>query len=252
MGQSKYNLLSINSYLISLLLLIQSLFYYLVTDHILYHVGHSLVFVVIVLFFFTGYFFRISSSGEFLNLVFYPVLFASLVLKVLWTGGVYSPFLLWIFLLTFSYLFIDKKKFSRALILISFLLSNFSLLYFVKLNQMNFAHGLFKLTTLNYLLIYTVPFFYLFIFIYKLYSFEKRQDSFNRLDLSKDSLETILKSYIENEVNLFFVADKRLKVKVYTKKLDHQFEDIMVLFGYKLENYTQNEKSIDFIFFKVD
>lgn len=249
MGHLKYKILTFNSYFLSLLLLVQCLFYYLITEHDLYHIGQSSILIIVFFIFLSGYLFNLTKSGSYFIYLMFPLLILTLVLKILWSGGIYSPFMPWLYLCSITFLFFEKKRFFKVLVFVCFVASHFSLLYFIKLNQMNFAHSLFKLTTINYLLCYLIPFLYLAIYFFINSISHKNLSFLQSLGTNWEEIPNVIKSVFNIKVSIEKLGNNRIKlISHHSEIFNDSIHEFMELIHFHLENHYENAEKLEFIY----
>ena len=249
MGHLHHKLISIQSFIISFLLFIQMFLFYFMTDHKLYHIGHSFLIIMSLAFFLMGYFYKITQLKEWLFMLLLPLLYGSIVLKALWTGGLYSPFLLWVFILPFQVSYWAYAKFFKFFAAFLLMLSVGSLLYFIKLDQMNFAHTIFNLSSMNYIILYLIPFCSLsFFFIYDALKFNQYYQFQKSFSLPRNKLVHYIKLLFDIDVSIESLSDNKFKL---SGPLDRSMGDLVYHLNeldYSLENHYEGSEKVEMIF----
>tara|TARA_B100001971_G_scaffold111191_1_gene102122 strand:- start:65515 stop:66273 length:759 start_codon:yes stop_codon:yes gene_type:complete len=247
-----FKLISIHCFLISFLTLIQAFLFYYIQGHSFNHIGHASILVIGFVFFLLGYFYHTSKVKEWLVFLFLPILFAALTLKVLWTGGLYSPFLPWLFLITFQTLYWVESRFFKVITPLFLVLSLASLLYFIKLEQMNFAHLIFKLTPINYFMLYLIPFCSLsFFFIADAINFHQFYEFNRTYHLDHVQLTAYAKLFFKMELETEVLDEKLFKLKVLGGKFDQDFMYHLNQLGYQLDSHFLGDEYAEILIRKI-
>lgn len=212
------------------------------------HIGHGALVVIALIAFLMGYFYKISKIKEWLFIGFLPILFCALILKVLWTGGLYSPFLLWPFLLTFQTLYWARSRFSKFFIPFVLFVSVASLFYYIQLNQMNFAHMIFKLSAMNYMVLYVIPFLSLSLFfivdLINLNQYYLFQSSFS-IELEK--LSEYLKLMFDLEAKIEVLSNSKCRMTMAKVQFNQNIHTHLAQLQYTVESHFEDEETISLI-----
>jgi hypothetical protein len=227
---------------------VQSIFYYIVQRHDLFHIGHGLILVSIFLFFFYG---LVSvHSKQFNNFLYLllPLCLFTIVLKVLWTGGYFSSFLIWIVLIPFTLNLIFRSRFFIFFSILNIFCALGSLLYFIQLEQFKFVHVLFKLSGFNLLMLYTIPFTFLIVIYVNIKdSLDKGKVLFKYF--AEDSTVKGISAYLEAFKIMFLKIEQLSETRflIQTNDQVEKLESCLALVDIKISNYSVQSEYCEYI-----
>jgi len=242
-------------YSLSFVLALQYFFYLIVKDHEIVHIGQSSIALVSILFFLFGVLSNFSRKVSFIDYLLIPLSMLSFGLKVLWSGGLYSPFLSWFLILPIIIFIFERNHFKLVFNCFVFVISSILILYYIKLDQVNFAHLIYGISPFIYYILFLIPFSALVmnVFMFKRLSQDKlsffkdinKSDIINRVEKLNYLLE--LNGDIEslnNEVRISFNLNNVLN--------KDRLDDYLILFDLKLRAFNTNNDITEFILVNYD
>lgn len=202
-----------------------------------------MVFITSFLYFIFGLLRVYSYKFDYTLYVFLSISMFSIVLKVLWTGGYFSSYFVWLFFIPFILNLIYKSKFFVVFSLINIFAALTSLLFNIKLDQFKYLHVLFKLSGFNILLLYSLPF--LLLIIITIY--------FKRDRNKGDILYSLFASEFDEAGLMLYLKNFDLDINEIKKLSDNRFllkkagqleklETCLSLIDFKISNYSQTSE----------
>jgi hypothetical protein len=179
-----------------------------------------------------------------------PLSLLSIALKVLWSGGFFSPFFIWIFLLLFNSFLIYQSTFFISFSILNVLATFAAIIYYIQLNQLNFAHVLFNISGFNHFILYCLPYLILAIY-YKILVDGKRKTNLllnlvnSSLELTRENIMNFFKFYRVNVIEIQQLGEKKYKV-LLSDEVD-KFEKVLELIDFKITHYQVSKEIKEYV-----